>query len=128
VKCHANDPKQLVVRDSTAALIRRAQDGYTRATEKVHDATVRGLATDDEQLLLQEAKTQVTQLEAMQHTLDFDTLKPVAARADEITKQTFTDIKVLERFEQWKRQALVPIWGFLGAMALLFWVRKKQLP
>jgi hypothetical protein len=128
VQCHANDPKQLVVRDSTATLIRRAQEDYTRATEKVHDATVRGLATDDEQLLLQEAKTQVTQLEAMQHTLDFETLKPVAARADEITKQTFADINVLERFEQWKRQSLIPIWLFLGAMAVLFWLRRKQLP
>jgi cytochrome c553 len=128
VKCHENDPKPLAVRDATVALIRQAKDDFARATEKVRDATVRGLATDDEQLLLQETKTQVTQLEAMQHTLDFETLKPVAVRAGEITKQTFTDIRMLERIERWKREALIPVWLFLGAMAALFWLRGKQLP
>lgn len=127
VQCHAKDQTPLIVRDTMANLIRQAKDGYDRAEAKVHDATVRGLATDDEQLLLQEAKTQVTQLEAMQHTLDFETLKPVAARADEVLKQTLTDIRQLETVERWKQQALIPIWIFLGVMAVLFWLKRRQV-
>jgi cytochrome c553 len=128
VKCHAHDPRQLAVRDAAVTLIRQAKDEFARATEQVRDATVRGLATDDEQLLLQEAKTQVTQLEIMQHTLDIEELKPVAARAGDITKQTFADIRMLDRVELWKREALIPVWLFLIAMAILFWLRRRQLP
>ena len=127
VQCHANDPKQLGVRDAVAGLIRKEQSDYEHAVAAVHDATVRGLATEDDQLLLQEAKTQVTQLESLQHTLSLEQLKPVAAHSEEIVNQTLTDIAGLERFERWKRNALVPIWVFLTVMAALFWAKRRQL-
>jgi cytochrome c553 len=127
IQCHAKDLKQLQLRDELAGLIHRAQADYTNAVAAVHDATVRGLATDDEQLLLQEAKTQVTQLEAMQHLLAVDQLRPVATRFDEIVKQTLGDVADLERIERWKRNALAPIWAFLALMAILFWAKRRQL-
>ncbi len=127
VQCHASDPKQLVVRDTMANMIRHAKESYDRADAQVHDATVRGLATEDEQLILQEAKTQITQLEAMQHTLSFEQLKPVSDRADELVKITLADIAHLEQVELWKRRALWPIWGFLAAMAVVFWAKRRQL-
>jgi hypothetical protein len=127
IQCHAKDPKQLQLRDQLAGLIHRAQADYTNALTAVHEATVRGLATDDEQLLLQEAKTQVTQLEAMQHLLAVDPLRPVATRFDEVVKQTLGDVADLERIERWKRNALAPIWAFLALMAILFWAKRRQL-
>jgi hypothetical protein len=127
VQCHANDPKQLAVRDAVAGLIRKQQAGYERAAAAVHDATVRGLATEDDQLLLQEAKTQVTQLEALQHLLSPEELQPVAGHSEEIVKETLADITGLEQFESWKRLALWPIWGFLLLMALLFWAKRRQI-
>jgi hypothetical protein len=127
VQCHATDPKQLGVSDQVAGLIRAARADYAHATNRVHDATVRGLATEDEQLLLQEANTQITQLEALQHTLAVDQLKPVASRADELVNLTMTDIAHLEQVELWKRKALWPVWGFLAAMAIVFWLKRRQL-
>jgi hypothetical protein len=88
---------------------------------------VRGLATEDDQLLLQEAKTQVTQLEALQHTLSLEQLKPVAGHSEEIVDQTLADIAGLERFERWKRLALTPIWAFLALMAVVFWFKRWQI-
>ncbi|HUJ70742.1 MAG TPA: hypothetical protein VLZ30_00750, partial [Verrucomicrobiae bacterium] len=126
-QCHAKDPKQLQLRDDIAGLIQRAQNNYSNAVAVVHDATVRGLATDDEQLLLQEAKTQLTQLEAMQHLLAVDQLQPVVARADEAVHQTLTNVGQLEQVELWKRRALTPIWVFLAVMAGLFWAKRRQL-
>ncbi len=126
-QCHAKDPKQLQLRDQLAGLIHRAQADYTNAVTAVHDATVRGLATDDEQLLLQEAKTQVTQMEAMQHLLAVDPLQPIATRFDGIVKQTLGDVADLARLERWKRNALGPIWAFLVLMAMLFWAKRRQL-
>jgi hypothetical protein len=127
VQCHAKDPKQLQVRDQIAGLIQRAQSDYSNAVTVVHAVTVRGLATDDEQLLLQEAKTQVTQLEALQHTLAMDQLQPVAAHADEAVHQTLADVGQLEQVELWKRRALTPIWVFLAVMACLFWAKRRQV-
>ncbi len=127
VQCHANDPKQLGVRDTMAGLIRRAKTDYDRAEATVRDATVRGLATEDEQLLLQEAKTQITQMEALQHTLSQEQVKPVADRADELVKLVMADVAHLEQVELWKRRALWPIWGFLAFMAIVFWAKRRQL-
>jgi hypothetical protein len=127
VQCHANDPKELGVRDAVASLIRGAQTDYDRAETRVHEATVRGLATDDEQLLLQEAKTQVTQLEALQHTLAPDQLGPVAKRSQEIVNQAQLDVAGLEQVERWKRLALTPIWVFLALMGVLFWLKRRQV-
>jgi hypothetical protein len=126
-QCHAKDPKQLQLRDDIAGLIHGAQSGYSNAVTVVHNATVRGLATDDEELLLQEAKTQVTQLEAMQHLLAADQLRPVVKRSDEIVKLTLADVADLQRTERWKRHALTPIWVFLALMAIIFWAKRRQL-
>lgn len=127
IQCHANDPKQLAVRDAVARLIRKEQADYEHADAVVHDATVRGLATEDDQLLVQEAKTQVTQLEALQHTLSLEQLQPVAGHSQEIVNQTLADIDGLEQFERWKRLALTPIWVFLAIMAVLFWFKRWQI-
>jgi cytochrome c553 len=126
VQCHAKDPKQLQVRDDIARLIREAQTNYEHTVTMVHDATVRGLATDDEQLELQEAKTQVTQLEALQHTLSPAELRPSALRSEAVVADILVGVNRLEKIERWKRHALVPVWIFLGVMAVLFWAKREQ--
>jgi hypothetical protein len=110
-----------------AGMIRQARQEYDHATNVVQEATVRGLETEDGQLLLQEANTQITQLEALQHKLSLEQLQPVAARADEIVKLTLADVAQLEHVELWKRKALWPVWGFLAFMALVFWLKRRQL-
>ena len=127
VTCHANDPKQLKVRDDLAGLIRQAQTDYRTADETIHAATVRGLATDEDQVLLQDAKTQVTQLEALQHTLTMAQLEPVAQHSGETIAQVLTDVKHLERFELLKHKALWLVWAFLLVMAVIFWAKHRQL-
>jgi hypothetical protein len=128
IQCHASDPKQLALRDQIVGMIESAKGSYERAKLRVDNATVRGLATDDEQLLLQEAKTQVTQLEAVQHVLKLDDLRPSATRAEDIVAETLRNVNHLELIEQWKKRALVPVWIFLGFMAVLFWAKRRQLP
>ena len=86
-----------------------------------------GLATEDQQLLLQEAKTQLTQLEALQHTLMPQQMQPVAARADGIVKATLAGIDGLERSERWKHWALAVCWGFMLLMAVIFWLKRREL-
>ncbi len=76
---------------------------------------------------MQEAKTQVTQLEAQQHILSPDLLQPVAERAEESINLTQANIARLEQVERWKLLALVPIWAFLMLMALLFAVKRLIL-
>ena len=126
VQCHANDPAQLKVRDTIAGLIRTSKAALSNAQTQVHGATVRGLATDDEQLMLQEANTQVTQLEALQHTLAIDQLEPLAQRSQATVHETLAGIDHLEQVETWKSRALLPIWIFLGVMAFLFWLKHEQ--
>ncbi|NQU09539.1 cytochrome c3 family protein, partial [bacterium] len=76
VQCHAQDTKPLQVRDVLIKTIQTAKGAYLRASDRVRDAQLRGLSVDDEQLLLQEANTQVTQLEALQHPLAPEQVQP----------------------------------------------------
>lgn len=126
-QCHAKDAQPLAVRDGVMKLLRQAKADYERAGEEVRLATLRGLATDDEQLLLQEAKTQVTQLEALQHTLSAGELSPVADRAGQIAGAVRAGVKQLYQVEQWKRRSLWPVWIFLMVMATLFWLKRRQI-
>ncbi len=127
VQCHANDPGQLARRDELVSVIKTAKVAYAKADERLHDATVRGLATDDEQILLQEAKTDITQLEALQHLLQPGELKLPAEHAQQTVAMIMGDIDHLEHIESWKRRALWPIWTFLGVMAVIFWLKRRQL-
>jgi len=127
IQCHASDPKQLALRDQIVGMIESANGAYDRAKLRVDDATVRGLATDDEQLLLQEAKTQITQLEAVQHVLKLEDLRPAATHTEDIVAEILRDVNHLELIERWKKHALVPIWIFLGIMAVIFWAKRRQL-
>ena len=78
-------------------------------------------------MLLQEAKTQITQMEVLQHSLSPDELHPVALRAEDAVAEALVGVNDLEKVERWKRDALVPVWGFLAVMALLFWAKRRQL-
>jgi hypothetical protein len=127
VRCHAKDPQALMVRDDLIKTIETARGSYERAVERVHDATVRGLATDDEQLLLQEAKTQVIQLEVLQHTLLPSELRPGEVRTEDIVGTTLREVNRLERVELWKRLSVVPLWSFMILMAVLFAAKRLFL-
>ena len=63
----------------------------------------------------------------LQHTLSPDELRPAALRTGDIVAETLIGVNRLEQIERWKRHALVPIWVFLGVMAVLFWAKRRQL-
>lgn len=126
-RCHAQQPKALAVRDSILTLLRNAQDHYQQATQRVQAATVHGLATEDEQMLLQEAATYVTQLEVSQHALAPEQLQSTAARAETLVKEALKGIAWLERTEHLKRLILSGFWVFLALMAVLFWLKRRAL-
>lgn len=126
-QCHAKDVKPLTTRDNVVKLLTRAKAEYERANARVEEATRQGLATDDEQLSLQEAKTQVTQLEALQHTLNVEELHAPAVRTEDIVADVLTGVKQLEKVEVWKKRSLWPVWFFLVVMAVLFWLKRREI-
>ncbi len=127
IECHSEGDEGLARRDALVAMIEEYQDSQQRAEKLLHEATIQGLETDEEQLLLQEISTAVTQLAALQHTLQIEELEPVAARAAAMTDRLETDVERMRWIERWKRLALVPIFSFLTIMALLFAVKRLLL-
>jgi len=127
--CHAKDKdaKALALRDRLSGLLGSEKGAYERAAARVHEATVQGLPTEDEQIALQEANTAVKQLEVLQHALSTEALKPVAAQGEKIVTDALAEISRLRQIERWKRLALIPIWAFLGMMAVVFWAKRRQI-
>ncbi|MBI5395124.1 MAG: cytochrome c3 family protein [Verrucomicrobia bacterium] len=127
-QCHRpGETKPFEVRDRVAGLLRQAGEACAAATERVRLATVLGLATDDEQLVLQQAGTQLKQLDVLQHSLSPETVAPVAKQAGELAAQTLASVAELERRERLKRLALAPVGLFLSGIALLCWLKRRQI-
>lgn len=126
-RCHANDPRPLAVRDGLRKLLQDAATEYARVARRVQNATVQGLSTEDEDLELQGARTQLTQMEALQHTLSIQALQPASVQLHASLQQTMDGIADLERVERWKRLSLFPLSAFLLLMAVLFWLKRRQL-
>jgi hypothetical protein len=126
-ECHAGQAHPTAIREELVGFLQKATRTFEQVSKEVHNASVRGLATDEEELMLVEARTQITQLEAMQHTLTPELLQPVVLRSEEIGGQINAGVLGLERVERWKRLALIPIWLFFIVLAFLFWLKWKQL-
>ncbi len=126
-RCHNQGGKPLAVRDGLEKTLREAATGYENAARSVQEATVQGLSTDDQKLLLQDARTRLTQMEVLQHTLSPENLQAVHGQFGKVIQQIQDGIADLKRFERWKRRSLIPIACFLLAMALLFWLKRRQI-
>jgi hypothetical protein len=127
VRCHSGEALPMALVGRISGLIDSLSGEYERASLLVQSAAAGGMATDDEQILLQEGRTALTRMEALQHTLSMEEIEPAAAAAAASIGQAAEQIQNKEAANHRKRLALVPIWGFLSLMAALFWIKRERL-
>jgi hypothetical protein len=125
--CHAAGDKALAARDRIAGTIRATSRRFDLAKEDLAQARRTGIGTEDEQVLLENAKTSLLELEPAQHALDPALLDPIAAEATaslDRLERTLSSARALERT---KRLAILPAALFLALMSLGFWLRFRRI-
>lgn len=126
--CHADETDPARVRfASIFDRIHGVQAGFQAAKDRVRYMAGTGFHVDEEEALLEEAKTGVLQLAPAQHTLDEAAVNEVAQSAEATIAEIHRRLDAKERAESWKKKALLPIWGFLAGMAALFWLKLKRV-
>lgn len=125
--CHDKGTEQIERAAEIYRMLTESQKNFDEAASEVDAAARAGFDTEDEQLMMGDARTYLLQLQPMQHSLDLAKLKDVGAKAEQIVGQVKSDI---EKKRVWKRRrklALIPLSGFMASMSLLFWLKKRQI-
>jgi len=92
------------------------------------EQTGRGIIlVKDEAFQLEQARTQLVSLAAIQHTLDEKQIVETAGSVSAICDQIEGSLKEKEIGLRWRYLSLVPIWAFLAIFAGALWIKYKQL-
>lgn len=125
--CHeAADPETGKYR-ALASLLEESRKGFARVSERLARRVRAGGAADEEAFLLDQARTSLLQLPVVQHTLKEDLVRQVERPLEAVLVEIDRRLDGRERSERIRRLSLVPIWGFLVAMAALFWAKRRRL-
>lgn len=126
--CHADEADPAKVKfASIFAVIRDAEGRFQEAENRVDRMAHTGFRVEEEQILLEEARTGILQLAPVQHALDEARVREVAQSAEATITEIHRRLDARERTESRKKVALVPIWIFMLGMAALFGLKLKQV-
>ena len=125
--CHAGAPEILAKRDLIAKSLNSSNDLLAAGESELAAAAQHGLASDEDELFLDEARTGLKSARVLQHSLD-----PV--RVAEVTGEARGQLETLQQrlekerdAQRWKRLVLLPVVAFLILMSLGAWVRFRRL-
>ena len=125
--CHEPDSQAMSVRDRVLHDLRRATTAMEQAKDELQQARHRGLATEQDQVLLADARTALMQMQAVQHTLDADLLAASTRQVTDTLARLRERITAATSLEHTKRLTLLPVIVFFSLMSLGFWVRFRRI-
>jgi len=125
--CHAKGEDAFNTARDIYRLIKDSKQAYGAAEGEMGRASREGFLVEDEQILMEDAKTYLTQLPPMQHSLNLEELKQTAAQVGRITGQVEKSIQAKREAKRHRKLALVPLAVFFVFMSLMFWLKKRRI-
>jgi hypothetical protein len=125
--CHGAGDRGLETRDQLLTELRGAGERFQLAEKQLAQGLNLGFATETDQVLLENARTSLVELQALQHSLDPGLLERSAREARSTLERLSERISSAELLETLKRVSLLPVVLFLGLMSLGFWMRFRRI-
>jgi hypothetical protein len=125
--CHEPASTAMGKRDRLLHELRHAASELQLARQQLDRAKHRGLATEQDDVLLADARTAMLEMQAVQHSLDVDRLHTSARGVSGTLERMRERITAAASLERTKRLALLPVIGFLGLMSFGAWVRFRRI-
>ena len=121
------DIEAVALGGSLDSTIRRAQREYIKASARVDQAGSGELIVQDEAMQLEQARTHLVSLLAVQHTLDQQKILETAGAVIETSHQITASLDQKTASLALRRHMLLPVWGFLVLFAGALLVKYRQL-
>lgn len=125
--CHAEGDRGMAVRDAVLAALRSTAAQFEQTQEELGHALSRGFADDEDQVLLEEARTALVEMQAIQHGLDPEAIEGKARDVMVTLDRLRERVVSAEELERLKRFALLPVVAFLALMSFGFFVRFRRI-
>jgi Rieske Fe-S protein len=107
--------------------IRRAQLEYVKAGARIDEVGSGEVLVQDEAMLLDQARTNLVSLLAVQHTLDEQKIFGVAGAVIETSHQIEASLDLKEASLALRHHLLLPVWGFIVLLAGALLVKHRRL-
>ena len=125
--CHAAAPEVLGKRDRIAQALGSSDALLASSVSEFDAAAGHGLASDEDQLFLDEARTGLRSARVLQHGLDPAQVEELTGEARGLLGELHQRLEKESAAQRWKRLALAPVVAFLLLMSLGAWVRFRRL-
>ncbi len=126
-QCHQPNSPEFQDGQKLKGLLSRSQQELKSAQSLVKQASIDGLFVEDETAELEEAKTKVTEMGPLQHTLAVGNVAELAIQVDTKTKDIQDSIREKRQGLAMRNIFLWPLWIFIFVMVTAFLIRYKQL-
>lgn len=125
--CHEEETPAWTVMETTRSLIAETRQRYEQIQGALRAAARAGFVVDDETVLLDEARTYMTQLAPEQHALNVDRLQELSTRTGDVLEDVQQRLASKREAERLRQLALVPISIFCLFMAVVFWRKRSRI-
>lgn len=127
VKCHDANSNAYRYGQNISHALQDTEKQLKEAGELVRQASIEGFFVEEEQALLEEAKTGLLEMAPLQHTLSFEKISQIYAdtskKLEDVRKSIFEKRQNL----RWRKLALIPIWIFILIMVVALRIRYNEL-
>ncbi len=108
-------------------LVQHAELCYGVTAEQVGRVSRGVLLVKDEAMTVEEMRTKMVGLAALQHTLDAEKVRAAVADLDALASRTQQSLGEKVRGLRWRYWGLIPMWAFLALFSVALWVKYKRL-
>ncbi|MBI4245340.1 MAG: cytochrome c3 family protein [Planctomycetes bacterium] len=126
-RCHEEDDKASKTRNSIINLAMNNNNYFNVISEQLENAKRKGFPVDEEQVLLEEAKTYLMQFAPLQHTLDILRLYELSEQAKSTLNKISKSVREKEESDNARKIIIIPIAAFLVVMSLGSFIKYKQI-
>jgi hypothetical protein len=125
--CHGGEEQPLATRDRILSALQSSRALLASTEAELQHSEQLGLVTDDDHLLLQQARTALEQAQVGLHALDPAAIEETAAEVKNDLDQLSGRLERERRGQRLRRLVLVPVVLFLGLMSLGSWFRFRRI-
>ncbi len=125
--CHEEGQKAVQVRQALQDQLRLTKERFEQAERKLALGFQKGIATPDDQVLLESARAALERMAPAQHSLSPELLQPIADEAATLMGRLDEILDAAATRETRKRAAILPVVLFFVLMSLGFFLRFRRI-
>ena len=126
-KCHESGGTAMETGDKIAGMLALSVKKLDSAEKMISRAGIEGIYVEEEEGLLEKARTHAVSMAPRQHSLLINEISEIYEKFEEITGDIEKKIRLKKQHLKWRRGALVPIWIFIIIMMTALWKKYKLL-